>query len=125
MGTNVPCPIGMEIDNSEECEDARLWAYDLGISFYASRSSSVVVGSWNHVPSQCSYQSGSVSDDGDLTFHFNTGDFDGVASFESGFYKMICRKGTECNVGSLSITSHLFETMLHRLNRKMYHVFCH
>merc|ERR1712209_75604 len=32
MGTNIPCPIGMEIDNSEECEDARLWAYDLGIN---------------------------------------------------------------------------------------------
>ena len=117
MGTNIPCPIGMEIDNSEECEDARLWAYDLGISLYSSRSSSVYVGSWDHVPSQCSYQSG-----GDLTFHFNTRDIDDVASFESGVYKMICRKGTNCNVGSLAITSHLFETILLRLNRKMYYV---
>jgi len=109
MGTNIPCPIGMEIDNSEECEDARLWAYDLGISFYASRSSSVYVGDWGHVPSQCSYQSG-----GDLTFHFNKNDVDDVASFESGGYKMICRKGkneilvnseTTCSTDGNEITS--------------------
>ena len=120
MATNVPCPIGMEIDNSEECEDARLWAYDLGINFYNSRSSSVYVGNWDYVPSQCSYQSGN-----DLTFHFNTRDIDDVANFESGYYKMICRKGTDCNVGSLAITSHLLETMLQCLNRKMYHVLCY
>ena len=122
MGTNIPCPIGMEIDNYEECEDARLWAYDLGINLYSSRSSSVYGGSWTYVPSQCSYQSGSVSSDGDLTFHFNTRDIDDVANFESGFYKMICRKGTNCNVVSLAITSHLFEIILLRLNRKMYYV---
>ena len=99
MGTNIPCPIGMEIDNAEECEDARLWAYDLGINFYTSRSSSVVEGSWSHVPSQCSYQSA-----GDLSYHFNKNDVDDVASFESGGYKMICRKGNNWNVGSLAIT---------------------
>ena len=122
MGTNIPCPIGMEIDNSEECEDARLWAYDLGINFYSSRSSSVYVGTWNHVPFQCSYQSGTVSNAGDLAFHFNTQDNDDVASFESGAYKMICRKGTNCDVGLLDITSHLLLTILQRLNRKMYYV---
>ena len=126
MATNVPCPIGMEIDNSEECEDARLWAYDLGINLYSSRSSSVYVGSWSNAPSQCSYQSGSVSNDnGDLAFHFNKKDIDDVANFESGYYKMICRKGTDCNVGSLAITSYLFEIMLQRLNKKMYYVLCH
>ena len=117
MGTNTPCPIGMEIDTSEECEDARLWAHDLGLNFYASRSSIVYVGSWSHVPFQCSYQSG-----GDLTFHFSKMDNDDVANFESGAYKMICRKGTNCNVVSLAITSHLFEIILLRLNRKMYYV---
>ena len=122
MGTNIPCPIGMEIDNYEECEDARLWAYDLGINLYSSRSSFVYGGSWTYVPSQCSYQSGSVSSDGDLTFHFNTRDIDDVANFESGFYKMICRKGNNCNLGSLAITSLLFETILQRLNRKIYYV---
>ena len=122
MGTNTPCPIGMEIDTSEECEDARLWAYDLGLNFYNSRSSSVYGGSWTYVPSQCSYQSGSVSSDGDLTFHFNTRDIDDVANFESGLYKMICRKGTNCDVGLLDITSHLLLTILQRLNRKMYYV---
>ena len=96
MGTNVPCPIGMEIDNSEECEDARLWAYDLGINLYSSRSSSVYVGYFKNAPSKCSYQSGTTSNDnGDLTFHFNTRDSDDVARFESGYNKKICRKGTD------------------------------
>ena len=106
MGTNVPCPIGMEIDNDEECEDARLWAYDLGINFYSSRSSKVYVVSSSNAPSQCSYQSGSISDSGDLAYLFNTRDTDDVANFESGFYKMICRKGTNYTVGLLSIISH-------------------
>ena len=87
----------MEIDTTEECEDALLWAYDLGINLYASRSSAVYVGYWGHVPYQCSYQSGSLSDDsGDLTYHFSTYDSpDDVSSFETGFYKMICKKGNE------------------------------
>ena len=122
MGTNIPCPIGMEIDNSEECEDARLWAYDLGISLYSSRSSSVYEGSWTSVPSHCSYQSGSVPNAGDLAFHFNTKDTNDVANFESGGYKMNCRKGTNCNVGSFAITAHLFEIILLRLNIKMYYI---
>ena len=89
------------------------------------RSSSVHVGSWSNAPSQCSYQSGSISNDGDLAFHFNKKDIDDVANFESGYYKMICRKGTDCNVHSMAITSHLLETMLQRLNRKMYYVLYH
>ena len=88
MATGVHCPIGMDIDTNVECEDALLWAFDLGINMYSSRSSSVYSGSWGHVPYKCSYQSG-----GDLTYHFNSHDSGEPSDFLSGTYKKICRKG--------------------------------
>ena len=88
MATGVHCPIGMDIDTDVECEDALLWAFDLGINLYSTRSSSVVSGSWGSVPYKCSYQSG-----GDLAYHFNSRDTGEPTAFLSGNYKMICRKG--------------------------------
>ena len=89
MAGSVNCPIGMGIETVEECEDALLWALDLGINMYSSRSSSVVQARRSYDPYQCHYQSG-----GDLAFHFNTYDSGSDSSgFINGDDKLICRKG--------------------------------
>ena len=80
------CPTGKEITTEEECKNAMKEVYLLGITLGSRKN--LVVGSWNHVPYQCSFQS-----NGDQAFHFNQKEVSDVKEFQNGMYKMICRKG--------------------------------
>ena len=85
-GTGEECSAGTEITNEVECKDALRYASSLGITL--GNRNTLVEGSWNHVPRQCSYQA-----NGDQAFHFNRNETKNASGFLNGGYRMICKKG--------------------------------
>ena len=81
------CAPGMEITTEDECRDALGYAASLGITLGSRKT--VVAGSWNNLPYQCSYQA-----IGDQAFHFNRKPTRNGKDFFTGAYKMICKQGT-------------------------------
>ena len=86
MGQAEVCPSGAEITTRDECDSALQHAAELGITNMGRTS--LVAGSWGHVPYQCSYQHG-----GDQAFHFNSNQTNNVDDFLNGEYHMICKNG--------------------------------
>ena len=80
------CEFGKEIETEEECKDALAHVYLLGITLQSRKS--LVSGSYDDIPFQCSYQS-----NGDQAFYFNKKEVSNAKGFPSGEYKMICKKG--------------------------------
>ena len=86
MGQAELCPSGAEITTEDECDSALQQATELGITLQGRKT--LVAGSWDRLPHQCSYQY-----HGDNAFHFNNEQTNNVAKFVNGAYRMICRKG--------------------------------
>ena len=80
------CYPGKEITTEDECKDALENTYLLGITLQSRTS--LINGSWDHVPYQCSYQAG-----GDQAFHFNRKETSNVNKFLNGMFMMVCYKG--------------------------------
>ena len=64
MDDGKSCPAGSEIKTQDDCNQALERASDLGIILQSQKQ--LVVGSFPHVPYQCSYFAS-----GDQAFHFN------------------------------------------------------
>ena len=85
MSTNVPCSSGTEITSESRCRAAHNEAASLGLD----PKRSLVVGSWNGVPYQCSAQV-----QGDDSLHFNSRSDSDHSKFTKGEYVMICELKT-------------------------------
>merc|ERR1712157_91464 len=84
------CPIGTGISSQDECQ----WAYDsLGHNFQFPAKRSMVTGSWEDRPTQCSihYQGSFVSSNSDQSPHFNSNSAAGTPRARSGEFVPICR----------------------------------
>ena len=86
MGHSEPCLSGTELTTEDECREAMKWKKKLGIT--PLNRTSLVTGSWWHVPYQCTYKY-----HGDNAFHFNYKKSHNPTSFHDGSYRMICYKG--------------------------------
>ena len=82
MDKDEQCPSGSDITEAEDCRDALGFATALGITLEARNT--LVSGSWDHVPSGCSYVAA-----GDQAFHFNERN---NRNGDGRFYR-ICKQG--------------------------------
>ena len=86
MDKDELCPPGSEITEAKDCTHALGFAEALSITLEARNT--LVSGSWDHVPSGCSYQAV-----GDQAFHFNENNGN-----NDGTYYMICKQGKTGNI---------------------------
>ena len=95
-GKEEQCAPGMDIASEAECRDANqqiiIREILSGIITQENRRTpereGLLTGSWNHVPSGCSYQA-----IGDGALHFNRKPVSDAVNFVDGTFKMVCRQG--------------------------------
>ena len=99
-GQAEPCAEGMDT-NEVDCRDALSYALSMGITL--GTRDKLITGSWDHVPSGCSYEAGK-----DGAFHFNRKTVSNAVNFMDGTFKMICRQGMKLQQAT-AIESKVYE----------------